>query len=71
MRFATSSGTTIEASLFPQFPRVSAETSTNKLRRLAPLVDANTVKPLWTGEAMDYSMAVDGLLRRNPGGPHT
>ncbi|TXS90189.1 DUF222 domain-containing protein [Parahaliea maris] len=64
LRFISAAGATIETSFFPQFPGVSAETSPLALQRLAPDVDATTSCPYWTGEHMDYGMAVDGLLRR-------
>ncbi|TXS92872.1 DUF222 domain-containing protein [Parahaliea maris] len=65
LRFSTPAGITIETSVFPQFPDVSAETSAEAMRQLAPNVDATTGRPYWTGEAMDYGMAIDGLLRRS------
>ncbi|TXS95562.1 DUF222 domain-containing protein [Parahaliea maris] len=63
LRFTTPAGSAIKSSLFPQYPDVSAETSALALRKLGPNVEANTIRPYWTGETMDYGMAVDGLLR--------
>ncbi|MCB1848127.1 MAG: HNH endonuclease, partial [Halieaceae bacterium] len=65
--FFTPEGRTIESSLFPQFPRVSAETSAGALSAGAPDVDAETGVSRWQGEACDYGMAVEALLRRDEG----
>ena len=63
--FATPSGRTIETSIFPQFPDVSAETWVEELRDAAPEVDAGTCVTQWRGEDCDYGMVVEGLLRRD------
>jgi len=63
--FATPSGETIEPSVFPQFPRVSAETSRNALVAIAPAVDSATAVTQWQGESCDYGMVVDALLARD------
>ena len=44
---------------------VSAETSKQVLRRIAPAVDSSTCVPHWEGEDCDYAMAVDALLQRD------
>jgi hypothetical protein len=66
--FSTPSGRTIETSIFPQFPDVSAETWVEELRHVAPEVDAGTCVTQWRGEDCDYGMVVEGLLRRDEGG---
>ena len=66
--FSTPSGRTIETSIFPQFPDVSAETWVEELRDAAPEVDAGTCVTQWRGEDCDYGMVVEGLLRRDEGG---
>ena len=66
--FTTPSGRKLESSLFPQFPDVSAETSSQELQRMAPAVDARTCVTRWEGEDCDYGMAVEALLRRDGGG---
>lgn len=63
--FTTPSGRKLESSLFPQFPGVSAETSTTELKRLAPAVHARTCVSRWEGEDCDYGMAVEALLQRD------
>jgi hypothetical protein len=63
--FATPSGRTIETSVFPQFPDVSAQTWAEELRHAAPEVDAGTCVTQWRGEDCDYGMVVEGLLRRD------
>ena len=63
--FSTPSGSTIQASFFPQFPGVSAETFSGCLSRLAPEVDAETCVTKWLGEDCDYGMAVEGLWSRD------
>ncbi|TXS94157.1 DUF222 domain-containing protein [Parahaliea maris] len=66
LRFSTPAGVTIESSVYPQFPNVSAEISPDSLSSWSPHIDADTLRPCWTGESMDYGMAVDGLLSRAP-----
>ena len=68
LEFTTPSGRKIDSSLFPQFPRVSAETSRRTLVAIAPEVDAMTAVTQWRGEDCDYGMVVDGLLARDGGG---
>ena len=63
--FTTCSGKTLQSSVFPQFPRVSAETSADALRHTAPAVNAKTCTPRWHGEDCDYGMAIEALLRRD------
>jgi len=63
--FTTPSGKQIEDSVFPQFPRDSAESSAAVLRRLAPSVTASTSITWWQGESCDYGMAIDALLWRD------
>ena len=65
--FSTPGGRAIESSFFPQFSRVSAETSAGALSAGAPDVDAGTGVTRWQGEACDYGMAVEALLRRDEG----
>jgi hypothetical protein len=62
--FATPSGRRIESSTYPQFPKVSAESSAAALEAIAPDVDAGTAVTSWRGEDCDYGMAIDALLRR-------
>ena len=66
--FSTRSGKKIQASVFPQFPDVSAETSSYALR--SPAVDAKTCIPHWHGEDCDYGMAIAALLQRDKAGGH-
>ena len=63
--FATPAGREVQASFFPQFVNVSAETSTNVLRHLAPGIDDHTCIPHWRGEGCDYGLAVAALSRRD------
>jgi hypothetical protein len=63
--FATPSGRTIKSNHFPQFPRVSAETSRLAMRAIAPKVDSTTAVTKWRGEDCDYGMVVEGLLSRD------
>ena len=63
--FSTPSGRTIETSVFPQFPGVSAETSADALECAAPNVDVGTCVPDWHGEDCDYGMAIEALLQRD------
>ena len=63
--FATPCGRTIETSVFPQFPGVSAETSADALRFAAPDIDAETCVTNWRGEDCDYGMAVAALQDRD------
>jgi hypothetical protein len=63
--FTTPSGRRIEADLFPQFPPQVAQTAKEALQRAAPDVDAKTCVTRWQGESCDYSMAIEGLLRRD------
>jgi hypothetical protein len=63
--FATRSGRTLHASVYPQFPGVSAETSADALRHAAPTVDAKTCIPHWHGEDCDYGMAIGALLQHD------
>jgi hypothetical protein len=63
--FTTPSGQRIEADLFPQFPPQVATTAELALRHAAPEVDAKTCVTRWQGESCDYSMAIEGLLRRD------
>jgi hypothetical protein len=63
--FATPSGKSIEVSHFPQFPDVSAETSTDALYSAAPAVHSRTCIPQWRGEDCDYGMAIEALLQRD------
>ena len=44
---------------------VSAETSQEALRAMAPDVDAHTCVSKWRGEDCDYGMAIDALLERD------
>ncbi|QIB66710.1 HNH endonuclease signature motif containing protein [Kineobactrum salinum] len=66
--FKNSAGHTLETNLAPQFPGVSAETSSAALRTMAPNVNAKTAVTRWTGENCDYGMAIDALLRRDQPG---
>jgi predicted restriction endonuclease len=68
LQFTTPSGREIESSLFPQFARVSAETSRRALLAIAPEVDSTTAVTRWRGEDCDYGMVVEGLLGRDGGG---
>jgi hypothetical protein len=63
--FRNAKGVRLRESIFPQFPDVSAETFPRKLQSLAPEVTTSTCSPHWTGESCDYSMVVEGLLRRD------
>jgi hypothetical protein len=63
--FTTSSGRRIEADLFPQFPPQVAQTAEAALQHAAPEVTAKTCVTRWQGEPCDYSMAIEGLLRRD------
>jgi hypothetical protein len=63
--FTTPSGRRIETNLFPQFPPQVAQTAKEALQRDAPKVDAKTCVTRWQGEPCDYSMAIDGLLKRD------
>jgi hypothetical protein len=65
--FSTPSGRTLDASHFPQFPDVSAETSLSALSVIAPAVNAATAVTRWQGEDCDYGMAVEVLLGRDDG----
>ena len=60
--FKTPSGRTLQTSLAPQFPDVSAETSSTALQVIAPQVNPGTAVTRWRGENCDYGMAVDALL---------
>ena len=66
-RFMTPSGANIEASFYPQFPKVSPESPSRALRALAPAVDFDTAITKWRGESCNYGMAVDALLARGDG----
>ena len=68
--FTTPAGSRIESSFFPLFQKVSAETSREALRAMAPNVDSHTCVSKWRGEDCDYGMAIDALLERDnvPGG---
>ena len=63
--FTTPSGRRIETDLFPQFPPQVAQTAKEALQYAAPEVDATTCVTRWQGEPCDYSMAIDGLLKRD------
>jgi hypothetical protein len=63
--FTTPSGRRIETNLFPQFPPQVAATAEQALQRAAPAVNATTCVTRWQGEPCDYSMAIEGLLRRD------
>jgi len=63
--FTTSSGRRIENSFFPQFEKVSAESSRTALQSLAPDVDAHTAVTKWRGESCDYGLAVAALMTRD------
>ena len=63
--FSTPAGRRIETSYFPQFPHVSAETSSPALAAIAPNVSATTAVTRWRGEDCDYGMAVEALLVRD------
>jgi len=65
LEFTTSSGRKIESSVFPQFARVSAETSRRALMSIAPKVNSMTAVTQWQGEDCDYGMVVEGLLERD------
>ena len=61
--FTTANGKSIVQSVFPQFPSSATENSSKEfLDHKWPLIDSNTAVTRWTGEHMDYSMAVDGLI---------
>ncbi|MBP6701817.1 MAG: DUF222 domain-containing protein [Halioglobus sp.] len=63
--FRTPSGRRMEQSVYPQFPRDSAESSHSALRSAAPSVTSATCITQWQGESCDYGMAVDALLWRD------
>lgn len=63
--FRNPRGAVLQSSIYPQFRDVSAETLPRKLSLLAPHVSATTCLPHWEGEDCDYSMVIDGLLRRD------
>jgi hypothetical protein len=63
--FTTPSGRRIETELFPQFPAQIAESAEQALQQAAPEVDAKTCVTRWQGEACDYGIAIEGLLRRD------
>jgi hypothetical protein len=63
--FTTPSGRRIETDLSPQFPPQVAQTAKEALQHAAPEVDATTCVTRWQGEPCDYSMAIEGLLRRD------
>jgi hypothetical protein len=63
--FSTPSGQRIEASMFPQFSQAAVASSQEALSNAAPGVDASTCVTHWSGETCDYSMAMDGLLKRD------
>jgi hypothetical protein len=63
--FHRADGKVMQASVFPQFPGVSAETAGDELAALAPEVTSLTCISLWQGERCDYGMAIDGLLSRH------
>jgi len=63
--FATPSGRRIEASIFPQFPKVSAESASAALAAMAPDVSTGTCITRWRGESCDYGMAMDTLVQRD------
>jgi hypothetical protein len=67
LRFITPSGATIKTSYYPQYPKVSAESSSRALQALAPSVDFETAITKWRGESCDYGMTVDALLARDEG----
>ena len=69
--FTMPSGRKIESSVFPQFPRVSAETFRGALMAIAPKVDSETAVTRWRGEDCDYGMVVEGLLGRDGGDKET
>jgi len=66
--FRTPSGRRMEQSVYPQFPRDSAESSRSALRSVAPSVTSTTCITHWRGESFDYGMAVDALLWRDSPG---
>jgi len=63
--FTTPSGKRIEESVYPQFPRDSAESSRTVLRSVASSVTSATCITQWQGESCDYGMAIDALLWRD------
>jgi hypothetical protein len=63
--FFTPAGRPIDASLYPQFQNVSAETSDVVLHLATPNVNAATCVTHWQGEDCDYGMAIDALLHRD------
>ncbi|MBP6700881.1 MAG: DUF222 domain-containing protein [Halioglobus sp.] len=63
--FTTPSGRRIEESVFPQFPRDSAESSRCALQAVAPSVTTTTCITQWHGESCDHGMAIDALLWRD------
>ena len=61
MVFTTRDGERIETNYFPQFPKsVPAGTLSAYFLEYFPAVNERTALSRWTGEDMDYAMAVDG-----------
>jgi len=63
--FNTPGGRILQNSIYPQFKSDSAESFQSALEKIAPEVDETTCITHWQGEDCDYSMAVEGLLRRS------
>jgi hypothetical protein len=63
--FKTPGGGTLPGGIYPQFSNDSAESFENVLEKIAPQVDATTCVTRWQGENCDYSMLVEGLLKRS------
>ena len=78
--FTSSTGQVIEQALFPQFKSSdlenahfgSQDSAADKLlavesenEKLGLKIDSQTAITAWRGEAMDYGLAVDALIRRS------
>ena len=63
--FTTAAGKVIERNpSLPQTEKTTVEGTTADFARQWPDINAHTGDSRWQGEQMDYSMAIDALLRR-------
>ncbi|MEQ8315267.1 MAG: DUF222 domain-containing protein [Gammaproteobacteria bacterium] len=72
LRFVDSQGRELAQALYPQFEptevRIGGRTRLEwEQEQMGLHIDDRTAVTLWRGEKMDYSMAVEGLLKRAPG----